>query len=177
MSAKPGAVLLRISQTIVLVQLWVAMAALVLMMAVVVSDVAMRQLFNHPVKGAYDAVGILLGVSVFYAIASVIASRQEIVIDLIDGMLPPRALSALKRFAGLLSALVLTFIFYAMLTPTQEAYRYGDISLELRIPLWTVWVVALVGMAGGILASLMVQIAPQGLQPAGVPDVTGDHFE
>ncbi|WP_372838120.1 TRAP transporter small permease [Phaeovulum sp.] len=177
MAAKIGTVLLRASRMIVRAQLWVSMAALVLMMSVVVADVALRQLFNHPVQGAYDAVSILLGISVFYALGAVIAARNEIVIDLVDSLLPERAVAFLKRIAGLLSALVLAFIFFAMLTPMQEAYRYGDISLELRIPLWIVWVAALIGMLGGMLASIMMQFAPRG--PGGMPllDSAGGHAE
>ncbi len=177
MAANFGTVFARAGQMIVRVQLWVSMAALVTMMMVVVTDVALRQFFNHPVQGAYDAVSILLGISVFYALGAVIAGRNEIVIDLIDSMLPARVVRFLKRIAGLMSALVLTFIFFAMLTPMQEAYRYGDISLELRIPLWIVWVAALIGMLGGIIASIMMQFSPR--EPGGMHalDAAGGHAE
>ena len=133
----------------------IAMAALLVMMMAIVSDVFMRFAFNDPLTGAYDVVEICLVVAVFYSLGSVIVGAHEIVIDIIDHMAPPVVVGMLRRAAALLSAAILVFIFVSMLVPAQQSYQYGEIRLELDMPVWIVWVIALVGMSGGVLASIL----------------------
>ena len=135
--------------------LFIAMAALMIMMIVIVVDVFMRYVFNAPITGVYDVVEISLVVVVFFSLGTAILGFHEIVIDLIDHMASQRIVKLLKRVAALLSAIVLVFIFSSMITPALQSHQYGEIKLELNIPVWIVWVIALVGMCGGILASLL----------------------
>lgn len=137
--------------------LWIASAALVLMMLVVVGDVVMRAAFNHPVRGAYDAVSILLLVMVAFGFAPVLVRRAEIVIDLIDHAVGRRGVRLLGSLAAILTAAVMLFFGWASIDPALNAWRYGDRSLELGIPNWTLWIVLLVGMLG-ILWAAFVQV-------------------
>lgn len=132
----------------------IAMMALGVMMLAIVSDVFMRYVFNSPITGVYDLVEICLVIAVFYSTGVVIQNMQEIVIDIIDQFVTSNKVRFLRRAASLLSAAVLVFIFISMLTPAMQAYQYGDIRLELKMPAWIVWVIALVGMSGGVLAAI-----------------------
>ena len=132
----------------------VSSIALVVMMLVVVADVALRFLFNLPVRGAYDIVSVCLLVMVFFGIAPVIYRGKEIVIDLVDTTLPPTALRALRTIATCMAICVLMFIAWSMFGPTLDAWRYGDRSLELNLPVWMFWAAAFVGLAGVIWASV-----------------------
>jgi TRAP-type C4-dicarboxylate transport system permease small subunit len=136
------------------IELKAAMLALVVMMLVVVADVFMRYAFNAPIRGSYDIVEICLVIFVFFGIPSVIAERQEIVIDLIDGLAPKGLVRLFSAIAAVLAAAVLIFIFWSMLRPATDAYRYGDVRLELNLPVWIIWAIALTGFAGAILAAL-----------------------
>jgi TRAP-type C4-dicarboxylate transport system permease small subunit len=140
----------------------VAMAALFLMMMTIVVDVFMRYAFNAPVVGAFDVVEICLVVAVFYSMGAAIFGFHEIVIDIVDQIASPKAVALLTRLAGLLSAAVLLFIFVSMLTPAMQSYQYGEIRLELKIPVWTIWAIALLGMCGGLLASVLNILRPFG---------------
>ena len=139
------------------------MAALFLMMMTIVVDVFMRYAFNAPVVGAFDVVEICLVVAVFYSMGAAISGFHEIVIDIVDQFASPKAVAFLTRLAAFLSAAVLLFIFVSMLTPAMQSYQYGEIRLELKIPVWTVWAIALLGMCGGLLASILNILRP----PAG----------
>ena len=150
---------------IIRVYLGVAMTALVVMMLTIVVDVFMRYTFNAPVVGAFDVVEICLVVAVFYGMGAAIAGFHEIVIDLVDQVAPAGMVRFLCRLAGVLSSAILIFIFVSMLTPASQAYQYGDMRLELKIPVWTIWVIALVGMCGGVLASIVNVLQPSA--PAG----------
>lgn len=133
--------------------LWIASAALMLMMLVVVGDVVMRAAFNRPVQGAYDAVSILLLVMVAFGFAPVIVQRGEIVIDLIDHAIGRRGVRVLGSVAALLTGAMMLFFGWASIDPARNAWRYGDRSLELGIPQWVLWGVLLVGMLGILWAS------------------------
>lgn len=145
----------RISNYIIRGFLAIAMAALFVMMMAIVADVFMRYVFNSPITGTYDVVEISLVVTVFYSLGAVIAGLHEIVIDIIDQLVSSRLVLVFKRMAATLSASVLIFIFISMLTPAMQSYQYGEVRLELSLPVWIVWTIALVGMCGGILASLL----------------------
>lgn len=155
-----GHVFYRFVSLVTKVQMTIAVIAVVLMVLVIVVDVLLRAVLNMPLSGSYDAVGMLLLVSVFFAFGPIILARHEIVIDLVDGLLPPAVTELLSRFSSLLGAVVLGYLFWAMFQPMFEARAYGDISLELGLPLWIVWCVAMIGMAGGVLAAAVNVFLP-----------------
>ena len=152
--------LLGVAEFIIRMFLSIAMAALVVMMMTIVSDVFMRFAFNAPITGSYDVVEFSLIVAVFYSLGAVITGLHEILIDLIDHLVRPRTVLLLQRVSALLSAAILVFIFLSMLTPAMQSYQYGEMRLELNMPTWIMWVVALVGMAGGVLASIVKLLKP-----------------
>ena len=152
--------------------LGIAMAALAVMMMAIVFDVFMRYTFNSPVAGTFDVVEICLVITVFYSMGAAISGFHEIVIDLVDQIAPPRLVRLLYRFAGLLSLAVLLFVFVSMLTPARQSYQWGEMRLELDMPVWIVWVIALVGMCGGLLGSLVNVLQPQGTGKADPPTTT-----
>lgn len=132
----------------------VAGVALAAMMLVVVADVVLRFAFNTPIRGAYDIVSIALLVMVFFGIAPVVSRQGEILIDLIDSFLPERGLRFLRACAALGTLCVFLFLGWSMIGPARDAYRYGDRSLELGLPVWCLWAAAYVGLAGILVVSL-----------------------
>lgn len=149
-----------IARYVIRINLGIAMVALLVMVMAIVIDVFMRYTFNSPVVGTFDVVEICLVITVFYSMGAAISGFHEIVIDLVDQVASPRVVQLLSRIAGLLSAGILLFIFVSMLKPAMQSYQYGEIRLELKIPVWIVWVIALVGMCGGILASILNVLRP-----------------
>lgn len=134
--------------------LWVACIALICMMLVVVVDVISRHALNVPIRGAYDLVSICLLIMIFSGMASVIAERSEILIDIIDGALSASAIRLLKLLASGLTVLASAFLIYSMITPALSAYRYHDRSLELNLPVWTLWVVAFLGLGAMLIVAI-----------------------
>lgn len=145
---------------------WIAGAALVVMMLVVVGDVLLRAVFNTPVRGAYDVVSIALLVMAMFGMAPVIAQRGEIAIDLIDSVLPPIALRVLALLAGLVGVTLFAFFGWSMIQPALDSWRWGEQSLELGVPKWPLWAIAFVGLVGIVWAYLLqlrasLRAAPQ----------------
>ena len=143
-----------------LLQLRVAAVALIVMMCVTVADVTLRYAFNSPIRGAYDLVSSMLVVFVFNAMSTAILKRRNIVIDLIDTFAHHHLIVVLIRIADVLAIFLLVMFFYAMITPAMQAYGYGDRKLELQLPIWILWVVAFIGLAGALACAFGALISP-----------------
>jgi TRAP-type C4-dicarboxylate transport system permease small subunit len=141
-------------------QLRLASLALIIMMTVTLCDVFLRYLFNSPIPGSYDLVEVMLAVFVFHGMSTGFLQRRNIVIDLIDSFAHRAIVHVLMRISDLLTILTLALFTYAMLKPAMQAYAYNDLKLELQIPIWWMWTVALLGMAGAILCACGRLIAP-----------------
>ena len=151
--------LLRLADHLQRVQLWVAASALVILMMVTVADVLLRYLFNRPIRGSYDMVDTMLLVFVFNGMAAGFFGRRNIVIDLIDSVVGTRMTAVLIRVADVLSVLCLGLLIWAMWLPAVQAYHYGDVKMELRIPIYMLWIVALASAVGTMLCALVVLTA------------------
>jgi TRAP-type C4-dicarboxylate transport system permease small subunit len=134
-------------------QFRVAACALMVMMLSTVIDVFFRYAFNKPLRISYDLIESMLVIYVFHGIAGVFLKRRNIVIDLIDTVVGGNAVRFLIHAADALSVLCLIVLAWAMTRPAMQAFNYGDRKLELGLPLYVLWVVALLGIAGTILSA------------------------
>ena len=153
----------------------IAQLAMVAMMLAIAADVASRALWNAPIRGTYDAVGILLCLTALFSFGRVILDHREIVIDLIDMAVPERVSLTLRRLWSALAVLVLGYILWAMVKPMLEARMYGDVSLELGLPVWWIWALALAGLGGAWAAALCAVLAPP--EPGDGPDALRESGE
>ena len=80
--------------------------------------------------------------------------RQNIAIDLVDHLAGPHATRWLVAVGDFAMLAMLGLMAAAMLSPAMQALDYGDRKLELGLPLFAVWLAALAGMAGCVLAAL-----------------------
>ena len=141
------------------VQLLLAAVALIVLMLITVTDVFLRYLFNNPVRGSYDMVECMLLVFVFNGMAAGFFQRRNIVIDLIDSAVGRVGTALLVRVADILSVVILGLLFWAMTGPARQAFEYGDRKLELNLPTYILWIVALAALAGTIFCALVVLFA------------------
>lgn len=140
-------------------QLRLASGALVVLMMVTVADVFLRYVFNKPIRGSYDIVECMLLIFVFNGMAAAFFGRRNIAIDILDSFVAARVVTVLIRLADALSVLVLVLIFWAMITPAVQIYQYGDVKLDSQIPIYWMWIAAFLGLAGTILAAIVVLFA------------------
>ena len=148
-------------------QLRLASGALVVLMMVTVADVFLRYVFNKPIRGSYDIVECMLLIFVFNGMAAAFFGRRNIVIDILDSFVAARVVTILIRLADALSVLVLVLIFWAMITPAIQIYQYGDVKLDSQIPIYWMWIAAFLGLAGTILAALIVLLVRPAVPEAG----------
>jgi TRAP-type transport system small permease protein len=166
---RPGRVY-RLLDTLRMGQLWLAACALIVMMCVTVADVFLRYAFNKPIRGSYDMVEAMLVVFVFHGMSSAFLRRRSIVIDLVDSFASTRTVAVLIRLSDVLSIMALVLFAAAMTAPAMQAFAYGDIKLELRLPVYVLWIAALTGMAGAILCAIGALFARAASPPNGPPE-------
>jgi TRAP-type C4-dicarboxylate transport system permease small subunit len=142
------------------VQLRLASVALVIMMLVTLIDVFMRYAFNNPIHGAYELVEAMMAVFVFNGMSTAFLQRRNIVIDLVDSLLQRSIVVALIRMSDVLTVATITLFAYAMIKPAMQSFAYGEVKMELQVPIWWFWAAALFGIAGAILCSTGALIAP-----------------
>ena len=141
-------------------QLRLASVALIVMMMVTLADVFMRYVFNSPIRGTYELVEAMLVVFVFHGMSTAFLQRRNIVIDLIDSFVPRYLVIALTRISDVLTVAAIVMFAYAMITPAMQSYSYGEIKMDLHIPIWWEWAVALIGIVGAILCALGALLLP-----------------
>jgi len=140
-------------------QLRLASVALIVMMAATLADVFMRYAFNNPIRGTYEFVEAMMVLFVFNGMSTAFLQRRNIVIDLIDSIVPRFIVAALIRLADLLTVATVAMFAYAMLKPALQSYSYGEVKMELQVPIWWFWAAALIGVAGAILCAIGALLA------------------
>lgn len=135
------------------VQLVIAMLALVTMGSVTVADVFLKYVFSRPIAGAYDVIESLLPVVIFHGLPSTLLRRQNIVIDLVDHVAGPRRTRLLMALADAVMLAMLALIAWAMVAPALQAFDYGDRKLELGLPVYIVWIAAILGVVGCVIVA------------------------
>jgi TRAP-type transport system small permease protein len=73
----------------------------------------------------------------------------------------------LIRTADILSVLCLALLTWAMLLPARQAFQYGDVKMELPIPIYALWIVALASLAGTIFCALVTLMAKPAIAEPG----------
>ena len=140
------------------VQLVIAMLALVVMGSVTVADVFLKYVFSRPIAGAYDVIESLLPVVIFHGLPSTLLRRQNIVIDLVDHVAGPRRTRLLMALADAVMLAMLALIAWAMVAPALQALDYGDRKLELGLPVYIVWIAAILGIVGCVIVALAMLV-------------------
>jgi TRAP-type C4-dicarboxylate transport system permease small subunit len=152
------------------VQLWLSVGALIVLMTVTVADVFMRYFFNHPIRSSYEAVEALLLIFVFNSMAATFFGRRNVLIDVIDNFVPRGVAVALIRIADILAVLVLGLLTWAMLVPAMQSYAYGEIKQELHVPIFVLWFIAILSLAGTTFCAAVLPLARPATSGIGQPE-------
>jgi len=129
--------------------------ALVLMMMISVSDVAMATLFNLPITGAFDLVETTLVLVVFLGFPETFYANTHIAVDVVDFFASPATVARLKVLAKVLSFVFLAFLAWQMIEPAHDAFKFGERKQELGLPLYILWIPMIFGIAASALMVLV----------------------
>jgi len=113
---------------------WISAAMATVMMLTIFTNVVMRYIFRSPPRGAFEVIEITMGLLVFFALPLMIRQSGNIrVTILFDRFAEP-----VRRWATfateLLGTAICTFIAWRMWIYGERILRYGEVTMELRIP-------------------------------------------
>lgn len=133
---------------------------LVFMMGMVVADVLLRAASpGWRIPGMVDYVEFSLAWLIFLAIPVAILKGQMIAVDLVDMVVPGRALVRLGHLAVLaISAAVL----WQAIPPALEVREWGERTMDLGWPKFNFFVAVWVGMGLSVLASALALVEDAG---------------
>jgi TRAP-type C4-dicarboxylate transport system permease small subunit len=127
---------------------------LALMALAVGVDVLMRNAFRQPITGVFDFIEAGQVLVVFAGLPKIFLEGANITVDLIDRALGAVWIGRLKAMAGLVAALFMALLLYAIFEPAASAWSSGETKPELRLPVYVLWIVMLLGTAVSGLTAL-----------------------
>ncbi|MEX3007811.1 TRAP transporter small permease [Hoeflea sp. TYP-13] len=124
--------------------IYLASAALFVLMIMTFCDVVLRSAFNAPIEAATELTRILMAILVF-SVMPVISGRSEhIAVDLADGLFDRYRLTRLRDgIITLVSGLMLWWPTNRVWVLAERARSYGDVTEYLAIPQYLIgWFIA-----------------------------------
>ena len=104
------------------------------MMAVTVTDVVGRTLFNRPLYGAFEMIELSMVAIVFAALPFVTWTRSHLSVTVVYGAFPPRVQSIMTGISELVFASVCLLLAWRAWLYGQRLFSARETTLELAIP-------------------------------------------
>lgn len=123
----------------------VAALILVFMMLLTTVAVLSRQLFNAPLLGLVEWSELALVSCIFVAMPGAFLRDENIVVDVIDHLVPPRVTHMLRMFGLFLTVLFLGASAITMIEPAWIKFNRGQTTLVLELDLFYFWIPILFG--------------------------------
>ncbi len=144
-------------RVLVLTPIWLACAALFVLMLMTFSDVILRSIFDAPIEAGTELTRILVAVMVFAVMPHISVNDGHISVDLTDGFFARMGLTRLRNgLILILSGAMLSWPVAQVWKLAERTRGYGDVTEYLGLPqYWTMWFIA----AGITLAALAMVIA------------------
>jgi TRAP-type C4-dicarboxylate transport system permease small subunit len=133
-------------------------ASLATMMLVTVADVCLRGMFGMPIKGVVDMVEITMLLVVFLGLPEAFLRNEQIVVDVVDSLLPQPVLAVVKAVGAVLSMAFLSLLAFNLWRPLLDAYRFGDRKADFPVPLYPLIGIVLFSIVCSLIAMLLIAI-------------------
>lgn len=137
---------------------WIAMGVIAVLTFV---DVVGRYGFGAPVKGAFEIIEILMGITIFAGLPIVTAQREHIAVGLFDDWLNRRpSFARLRRLlVDLIAAIGAVGFTWFVGAQALEMFRYGNTAPFLEWPLapFVAFMCLMCAATGAILLAQLVR--------------------
>lgn len=143
---------------------WLAAGFLAAMMLLTVADVALRDLFNAPIRGSLELVELLLACTFFVALPAAFIRDENLVVDTIDEY-APRAVPVLKRISLLIAAVALAVMGWQGWIAAKDTLEFGDVTSDLSLPRIWYWIPVLFGILAAAVAAAALLALPAARAP------------
>lgn len=122
--------------------------ALFVMMMITVVDIIGRSVFNAPIMGSVEVTQVSLAIMIVCAFPLIVRDEEHISVDLLDHFIP-RWLTPYRQLCiHLMSAVAVSLLTWQLYKYAVRAFRYGDVTEFLRIPIG--YVLAIMAFMGAV---------------------------
>lgn len=129
----------------------VAGALIVVMMAIVTTDVVLRNIGWGNLPWAMEVAEYILFIATFLAAPWALHRGVHVHVDVVTRLLPPRAKAATEVLAGLIGLVVSLFLLYYGVRAAWDSYRLDSLIFKhLVIPEW--WLLSFIPLTGLLLS-------------------------
>jgi len=136
----------------------VASAALVLMMVLSCADIFMRYLFNSPITGTYDLVGLSGAVLASFAMPYTMLKKGHVAVEILIQSLSRGKQLVVESFSHLLGiSLFLVLVWQAILL-SRDMKAAGEVTPTLLLPFYPIvycMAICFFGLSLAILVNLL----------------------
>jgi TRAP-type C4-dicarboxylate transport system permease small subunit len=130
--------------------------ALLAMMLVTNWDIVGRAVFSDPLHGAVDMVEVCVLLVAFLGLPEVFLRDEQIRVDIVDSIASPSLLRLLKLIGLLLAVLFLALLAFNVFSPMVDAYRFGDIKPDIRLPVYLLYAVVFMTFAASVATAALL---------------------
>jgi TRAP-type C4-dicarboxylate transport system permease small subunit len=130
--------------------------ALACMVLLIVADVLRSNFLHRPIVGTFDLVQTLLVFIVFLGVPQIFFVEGNITVDVIDHLAGRRVVACLRVLGGLLSFAYLGLLWVHMFAPALDTLRFGDVTSDLSMPVFIMWLPVLFGLPVALIAIIFV---------------------
>lgn len=140
--------LLKINNRILSLLVYPANLALFTMMMVTIANIVGRSVFNKSVMGSVEITQISLAIMIVCAFPLAVQEESHISVDLLDNFIPSWLVPWRQVGIHLIATVALSLLTYQLYKYAERAFRYGDVTEFLRIPISYVY--AVMALMGGV---------------------------
>ncbi|MFG6565663.1 TRAP transporter small permease [Sulfitobacter sp. 1A13421] len=140
--------------------LWISVVTLISMALLTFSDVVGRYVFNAPVGGAFEIIGMGMAVLIFAALPEVTARNEHVSVSLVK-FLP----EGLQKFLQLIMAAIvagsLGVLAWRLLEHANRLHDFGDYAMFTGVPLAPVaWFMAFCAGLAAVFRGVRLAMSP-----------------
>ena len=127
---------------------WGSCALLVFLMLFTTADVMLRYLFNAPIYGGLEISESAMLAMIMLAMAYTGATNAHVRVDVLDTKFGHLGQRISNIITGAIALVVLWFLVERTYIKTLDAYEFGDVTNFLQMPIWPLYAIIALGMAG-----------------------------
>jgi len=119
--------------------------------AITFVSVFLRYIFIWSIPDSYDMSSLLLGILIFWGIASASYRGEHITVDLVHGFVGPQAKRVMDIFADLVTLVSLVIFTWMVAIKVLNTQADNVSTFDLRQPVWIYYFIAWIGLAAAIV--------------------------
>jgi TRAP-type C4-dicarboxylate transport system permease small subunit len=122
---------------------------------ITVGEAALRYLFAKHIPDGFIIGQTMQGIAICWGIATAIYADRHITVDVLYELVGPKVRRVFDITAQTINLAFMTLFGYAMTFKAFDILKAGEISPELRIPIWTGYTIASLGILAAVMTATL----------------------